>query len=208
MPEITDAQLEILTILKTSYSGYPKNPDENAMIALSSLINHSIGVDNIDKILNETVTVIHRLFDFQFVTIALKGNDGLFRYTVQLGLTAEGEKKLFQIAYTDEDLFNDSIFPSTSVSNITRFYMSENMPYKEDEASTFGRPQLLSQKRTSPDEMIEGDYIDVFMYNRNKEIIGYVELSLTRSRIMPDRSTIRWLELIATIVAILISKGH
>ena len=205
MFEKSNTQIEAEKILKTDYSGIPNEQNENAMVAVSSFISHTIAPESIEKITTEAVRTIHRLFDFQFVAIALKDNDGLFRFKAQLGLTSESEKAYFAIAYSTTDLFDDSTFPSTAISDLTRFYMSENVPYKEDEVGTYDRPLLLTQKRMSADEMIEGDYIDVFIQDWKKEIIGYIELGTTRSKKFPDRNTIEWLELIATLIGLIIS---
>jgi len=103
------------------------------MSAVSFLVSRSVGEKSIETILKEVVRTIHRLFDFQFVAISLKDRDGMFRYKVQLGLTQEAEKKYFELEYSLSDSLDESIFPSTAVSDLTRFYMQENAPYKEDE---------------------------------------------------------------------------
>lgn len=193
-------------ILREQYSSTPKDPTENIMSAVSSLISRSIGQESVDAILKDTVRTIHRLFDFQFVAISLKDRDGIFRYKAQLGLTQESERKYFDIQYTAEDLFDDTSFPSTSVSEITRFYMAENAPYKESEVGSYARPTHLADKRMRADDMVEGDYIDVYIRDWKKEVMGYFELASTRSKKLPTRDNIHWLELIATLLGMLISK--
>lgn len=206
MLEQPDTGKETLDILRKNYSGFPKDQNESAMMAVASLVAHSIDSDSIDKIAKETVTVIHRLFDFQFVYISLKGDDGFFRYIAQIGLPKEKEDTLYRIKYSAEDLFDESSYPSTQLSEITRFYMAESMPYKVDEIDTFGRPIMIGQKRKNLNEMIEADYFDIYIRDVNQELLGYIELSLTRSRMLPDRSEIAWVELIATLIGIIISR--
>jgi len=206
MFEKSEEEKGVVNVLKGGYSGTPKNDDENAMIAIGSMINRFIGTESAENIAKEALKIVHRLFDFQFVSIALKGKDGIFRYVGQIGLTSGGEKTLFGIEYTEEQLFDESIYPSTTVSDITRFYMAENEPFKEEEIDTFGRPLKVRQKRMTPDEMVEGDYIDEYIRGWDNEIIGYIELSLTRSRQLPDSNTIAWLELIVSILGMIISR--
>lgn len=193
-------------ILREQYSGTPKDNHENIMFAVSSLLSRSIGQESVDDILKDALRTIHRLFDFQFVAIALKDRDEVFRYKVQLGLTPESEKKYFEIQYTAADLFDDTSFPSTAVSDITRFYMAENSPYKEAEIGSYARPTHLGDKRARADDMVEGDYIDFYIRDWKNEVIGYFELASTRSKKLPTRDNIRWLELIATLLGIMISK--
>lgn len=195
-----------LGILRKDYRGFPKDRDENAMIAVASLISHSIGSDSPERMVREAITIIHRLFDFQFLSVALRGQDGMFRYVAQLGLPKDKERALFDIRYSIDDLFDEESYPSTQISDITRFYMSESTPFKESEIDTFGRPVMIGKKRLSPDEMLEADYFNVYITDWNREPIGYFELSLTRSKRLPDRTTIAWVELIATIVGMMISR--
>jgi hypothetical protein len=46
--------------------------------------------------------------------------------------------------------------------------------------------------------MIEGDYIDFYMLDPEKEIIGWIEVSNPRDGKLPNSKTIRWLEIIAS----------
>jgi hypothetical protein len=193
-------------LLREHYSGTPKDPNENIMFSISSLIGRSVGQESVDVILKDALRTMHRLFDFQFVAISMKDRDEVFRYKVQLGLTVESEQKYFAIEYTPADLFDDTSFPSTSVSDITRFYMAENSPYKESEVGSYARPTHLSDKRSRADDMVEGDYIDIYIRDWKNEVIGYFELASTRGKKMPTRESIRWLELIATLVGMLVSK--
>lgn len=195
-----------LNLLRRDYRGFPKDRDENAMVAVSSFISHSIESNSPENIASEAIRIIHRLFDFQFVSVALRDRDGKFRYVAQLGLPKEKELVLFKIRYSKEDLFDEESYPSTKLSEITRFYMSESNPFKEDEIETFGRPVMIGKTRVNPDEMLEADYFNVYITDWNREIIGYFELSLTRSRKLPDRTTIAWIELIATLMGMIISE--
>jgi len=200
------AVIETERILREEYSGSPKDQNENIMSAVISLASRSISEESVENILRDALRNVHRLFDFQDVAIALKDRDGMFRYKVQLGLSAEAEKKYFEIVYSPEDLFDDTYFPSTAVSEVTRFYMSENAPYKSDEVGSYGRPMHIADKRMMANDMVEGDYIDIYIRDWKNEVIGYFELAATRSKKLPTRDTIRWVELIATLLGMLISK--
>jgi hypothetical protein len=140
--------------------------------------------------------------------MAVKDSDGKFRYKSVIGPTTEGVKTMLQIAYSSSDLFNETIYPSTAVSEITRFYMSENAPYAPDEISTYARPKMISEGRGAPDDMIEADYIDIYIRGARNEILGYFELGSTRNGKLPNKRTIRWLESIANILATIFVYEH
>jgi hypothetical protein len=201
-----NAVIETERMLREGYSGSPKDQNENIMSAVISLASRSISEESVDNILRDALRNVHRLFDFQDVAIALKDRDGMFRYKVQLGLSAEAEKTYFEIVYSPSDLFDDASFPSTAVSEITRFYMAENSPYKANEIGSYARPTHITDKRTMANDMIEGDYIDIYIRDWKNEVIGYFELAATRGKKLPTRDTIMWIELIATLLGMLISK--
>ena len=153
-------------------------------------------------ILTDAAKLIHRNFEFQYVSIAMKDpTDEKFRYVVALGLIPSAEAAYKEIRYSHADLFDESVFPSTKVSTYTHFYMSEDAPYKPGEEKSYNRPNQLSVERANPDDMLEGDYIDVFMQGYLREVTGYFELAGTRSEKLPSKVTIRWMELIASLLS-------
>lgn len=153
-------------------------------------------------IIDEATRFIHRNFDFQYVGIALRDKaDGLYRYITSVGLTKSAEMTHKEIRYSYSDLFDDSTFPSVKVSNCTHFYLSESAPFKPGEEKTYSRPNLLNASRNAEDEMLEGDYIDVFMFGHLREVVGFIELGGTRSGKLPEKLAMRWIELIASMIA-------
>lgn len=153
-------------------------------------------------ILDEATRLMHRNFDFQYVGIAMREKaDGLYRYIATTGLTKSAEMSYREIRYTYSDLFDGSTFPSVKVSNFTHFYLSEDSPFKPGEEKSYSRPNLLNATRKAEDEMLEGDYIDVFMFGHLREVVGFIELGGTRSGKLPEKLAIRWIELIASMIA-------
>ena len=188
-------------LLRDNYSPISRDADENAFSAVESLIAYIKDRRKpIRSVLSETIRTIHRSFDFQYIAIALRNIDGNYRYKASSGLSTESEKVLFSLSYSQADLLDESKYPYTSISDITKFFMSEDEPYTLSEIATFPRPNILARTRESPDDMIAKDFINIFFKNRSKEIIGYIEVSDPRSGKMPKRGTIVWLELIATLL--------
>ena len=187
--------------LREHYSPVQRNNDEKVSGAIASLMET---VNDRRKatqwILEETVRMIHRSFEFQSLSIALRDRDHDFKYAATTGISEEAKKVLFSIHYSESELFDESIFPHTSISDITKFFMSESEPYQPGEETTFFRPVMLAKRRESPEEMLPGDYIDFVFRNRSNEIMGFIEVGETRTNRLPERSTILWLELIATLL--------
>lgn len=194
--------------LRQMYSFVAKNDTEEVIIAITNLIDrYSTGMIQFKTLLEELSRTIHRVFHFQYVCLAMKDLDGKFRYKTVIGPAQEGIKAMLQIAYTPSELFNENTYPSTAISEITRFYMSESVPYTPDEVTTYARPAMLNKERSAPDDMLEADYIDIYAKNARNEILGYIELGTTRDGKLPDKRIIMWIESIARIYSIILSEG-
>lgn len=192
-------------LLKDNYSPGYRNDDENISVAIELLLGYiNDRRKTTQSILEETVRLIHRSFGFQSLSVALRDSDGNYRYKAVTGLSSESKNVLLSLCYSRSDILEESTFPHTSVSDITKFFMSENEPYQPEEVMTFFRPKMLAQTRQHPDDMLPGDYIDFFFRNRSNEIIGFIEVGETRSGKLPEANTIIWLELIATLLGIAI----
>lgn len=188
-------------LLRKNYSPVYRDDKENVIRSIEFLLSQiNDRKEKTQSILAETVKAIHRSFGFQDISIALRDSDRIFRYKIVTGLSSESTKVLLTKAYSESEVLDESRFPYTSVSDITKFFMSENEPYNPDDTMTYFRPKLLSQTRGRPDDMLPGDYIDFFFKNRSNEAIGFIEVGETRSGKLPDRSMIMWLELIATLL--------
>lgn len=159
-------------------------------------------------ILTEAANIISRQFGIDNVAIGLKDPDGLYRYKAMVGLrdlALEGHK---QIAYRKEDFFENPHFRGTDISKQSRIYLAEDNVLTEEEKTTFNRPVLLALKRRTVKDSLEGDYIDTKIWGRNEELLGWIEISGTRTMKLPDATTVRWVETIASLVgAALLSSG-
>ena len=153
---------------------------------------------SLKSVLDFAVKMIFKLFDFHEITVGLKNRkDGYYRYEVIFGFRKEAEDNLRRLKYTYEDMVSNEKFPFIKMGRISELNPVEGLP--EWERELFNRPYALSVERKSPDEFHEGDYIDVWMYSHNKELIGWFELANPVNGKLPTRRTIRWIELIASV---------
>ena len=166
--------------------------------ALCSKIKRS-NID-LDSLLNETADMISRLFGIASVAIAIWDPAMRhYKFRVATGLGQEGTALYKSLTFTKEQMI-DGTYPSHEISKQTRLYLSEDHPYVEGEESTFARPNLLGMKRRSLTDSLEADYLCVFIFGPNDETHGWIEISGTRLRKLPDVPTIKWIELIACMM--------
>lgn len=166
---------------------------------------------DVRAICEDAAILIVKQFGMRDATVGLKSaKDGLFRYEVVVGMKKETEDALRKLAYTVDDFLSDKKYKGTTISKYTRLYLTEDSPYAETEKDTYSHPVLLSSRRRSLTESVEGDYVDIHILGENDELLGWIEISSTRTGNLPDIPTIRWVEMIARILAIALvnEAGH
>ena len=188
-------------------------PDQTArgLEVISAIVSH-LERPHIDlrALLDEAAALISKHFSIREVTIGLKDRkDGLLRYVSIVGIREEAEKALRRLAYTVDDFRTDGRYKGTSLGKQSALFLAEDNPYVEGEENTYSHPVLLGSRRKSLTDSIEGDYIDVMIFGKGDEIIGWIEIAGTRAGKIPDVPTIRWIELISKIIgAAIICKGY
>lgn len=163
---------------------------------------------NLDEFLTNTAQFIYRQLNIQSLSINVKEIDGKFRYHAFAGLRKSSEDALRKCVYSEQELFDPSKYPSTTISPYTKLFLAENNPYASGEEETYNRPLMLKQKRNDLDDSIEGDYLDILIYDGGNEICGYIEISGTKEGKLPDAKTIKWLEVTGSIIGFAIQMDR
>jgi len=208
MTDIRDSAREMAEYIRKRYSGLPQSDEEKYLDAALRLVFSIDEETNMSAMLNDAARAIHRVFAFNEVTIGLRSpEDGKFRYDAIIGHTKEAEKALRSFAYTKEQMCDCKEYPGVPISKYTEFNIREFETYKIGvEEKAFNRPLALRDARPSPESMMEGDYIDIYIYAGKDDMIGWIELSNPRDERFPSRQAIRWLELYAAILGLGIIK--
>lgn len=152
--------------------------------------------------LQMTADLIAKLFRLRSVTIGLRSPDGLYRYEVMSGKRSEAWTFEKSLTYKERDFIDSEIYKGEMISKMTKIFLAEDSPYPESEKEAFNRPFVLGIKRRNLEDWIEGDYLNVFIKSSAGTFIGWIELTGTMDGKLPDIPTIKWLELIATIIGV------
>ncbi|HDP97545.1 MAG TPA: hypothetical protein ENN25_07665 [Euryarchaeota archaeon] len=78
-----------------------------------------------------------------------------------MGYTKTAQINQLKAEHDYKDFFDDRKYPSIPMGRNSHF-LTET-PSKEDKA-IYSHPSLLGKGRPSPESMIEGDYIDIYMW--------------------------------------------
>jgi hypothetical protein len=194
---------EIEALLKKRYSQATPSEEQKILDGLQNFISHiKLGRSN-RNLLQEAAKTIHRVFPFQEIAIGTRNpDDGLYRYDTFIGYSREAEAEFKKQAYDIKSFFDPGEFPSIRISKLIDLTIAENEPLMEKEQACWNRPTLLKMPRKSPDEFVEGDYMDVFAYSEDNELLAWIELSAPRDSKMPSSSTLKGLELFAAVMSL------
>jgi hypothetical protein len=194
--------------LKFDYIHGALEPVYRSLEGIQSLLRHLRGSKvEIDALLQEAANLISRQYGIAEVAIGLRDpKDGLYRYRAIAGFrnhAAAGHKAL---AYTKDQFYDGSEFNGSDISKYSRIYLEEDNVPTEEEKKAYNRPALFARRRPSETDSLEGDYIDVRILGEGEDLLGWIEMSGTRTMKLPDISTIRWVEVIASIIAVALNK--
>lgn len=195
---------------KLDYSFAVKDQTNRTLDGVQKLFSHFQKPEtDIRALLEDAANLIAQQLRIREVTIGLRSPvDGLYRYEVMVGARADAEKAFRRIAYTADDFRENSKYKGTSLSKYSKLFLAEDSPYADGEKDSYSRPFLLGMKRGSMTESLEGDYLDVHIYGMEDDLVGWIELSGTKTGNIPDVTTIRWVELISKIIGTAITSQN
>ena len=190
--------------IESNYAPIARDTEEKIIDNIISLAELAMDKRQpLNAILEQAAKLIFRHLDFREVCVGLKNRTTkMYKYEVLLGYRPDIVESLRKLTYTQEDMVSQDRFPYIKTGRLSELNPAEGLP--EEERELFNRPYLLEVARESPDVFHEGDYLDVWMYGPNKEIIGWFELSNPINGKLPPRRTIRWVELVASICSSII----
>lgn len=206
-PKVVSAK-DVVLKMKLEYSRGVKDQTTRGLEAVSSLCwEFERPKLDLEGFMREVAETVLKLFSIESVAIGMRDPaDNLYKYRVVSGLDREVEEGYKKLKYTKEQLFAPATYPSYEISKHTRLFLSEDHPYAEGEEFTYRRPGLLGMKRRTVTDSLEADYLDFLFYDRSGEILGFIETSGTRMKKLPDAPTIKWIELFAGILGIVVQR--
>ena len=160
---------------------------------------------NIDALMKDGASLICKQFGIAHATIGLRDPDGMYRYKVMVGLRPETQEAQAKLAYTEKQFGEESEYRGTRISKFTKIYLEEDILPNRADSDIYNRPMLLGAKRLTAESSLEGDYIDYHIFGVNGELLGWIETGGTRLGKLPDTTTIRLIEIMASMIGIALS---
>jgi len=185
--------------LDSKYPLIPREEDERIIQTLTDLM--AIGTDQMQPLktfFDRVLKFVFRQFGFTEVAIGLKERNGdVWRYEALFGFKKEVEAELFKTRYDHDDMYSQDRFPNIKTGRLSELNVAEGLP--EVETNIYDRPFHWRGKRMTYEDFLPGDFFDFWMLDEKKEIIGWIEVSGPIDRKQPSKTTVRWLELLASM---------
>jgi len=183
------------------YSPLPKDDSEKMAVGLIDLA--AVGADgrrSIKTFFEQVVRYVFRQFGFSEVAIGLKDRkEDVWKYEAAFGFTKDVEAKLFRARYDRADMYGQERFPNIKTGKLSELNVAEGLPVEDTEM--YDRPYRFRAKRTSVEEFHQGDFMDFWMFDEKREIVGWIEVSSPKDKKQPSRATVRWIEFLASLCA-------
>jgi len=202
---------DIARKMKLEYSHGRMDKNERALDGILSLLSHFQKKQiDVHSLLADAANIIYRQLGVANVAIGLKSpSDDLFRYEVFVGFRSETQEAEKKLAYSERQFTEDTEYRGSTISRLSKIYLAEDMPYKEEEIGSYDHAGLLGMQRLSLSDALEGDYIDTWILGVDGRLLGWIEISGLRTGKIPDIQTIKQIEVIASIIgAALIRQGR
>ena len=159
------------------------------------------------ELVDYAAKLIFRQIHIKEVAIGLRSaSDGRFRYVAMQGMRANIWAQHTGLSYGHDTFFSNSKYKGTLISKLTKLFLAEDEPYDEAEKKTYSEHLMHSSKRRTPDDSIEGDYLDTLIYGIDGGLIGWIEMSGTWDDKLPSARAIRAIEIIANLMGIALSR--
>jgi len=185
------------------------NPSNERMECVHAMINN-LADPNLDMktFLQNVADTITEKLGIKEATIGLKdSSDGQYRYMVMSGLSDSEWEAHKSLTYKYEDFYSQNVYKFMQISRYTHLLLAEDNPYGEGEDATYEKELMLHSKRKSLEDTIEGDYLDVLIYGKGDDLLGWMEISGMKSGHFPDVEILKCLELLASVIGIALSRN-
>jgi len=184
------------------------NPANERTDCVHALITKLADPDiDMHMFLQEVADTINAKQAIKEITIGLRSpSDGLYRYEVMSGLSDSEWDAHKRLSYKHEDFYSEDVYKFMQISKYTRLLLAEDNPYANGEDDTYERELMLQSKRKSLDDTIEGDYLDISIFGKGDDLLGWIEISGMENGRFPDTETIKCLELLASVIGVALAR--
>ncbi len=198
---------DISRAMRAEYTQWSRDGVQKVISGLQDLLAVARS-DRLDltKVYEKVLEIARQQFRFRWLTLGTKGRDGLYRYDAFVGLREDAIKARKRETFRLEDFGGTGKYAGRKISDQTTLYLEEDKPYTNGAEETFNRPALMHAQRHAPEDSLEADFVEVLILGGNDDVVGWIEASGTTTGKLPSVDSIRWLEVMASVIGVAMSR--
>ena len=189
-----------------------RRPDSDlSSAAISSILevtSEFLYVDDLDTLLQKIVKAVAQTFRISAATIGIRNKEtGLFEIRAVHGYDKPMEEQIRRVKYTPERMSRD-LRPEFLIGRKTYYVPGESWEPGEEDLIFVRNPEQCDGKRKLADDWHENDYIDFLMYEKNGDLLGFLELDEPDNHKVPDDDTLKAIEIFSDLASIAIQNAE
>lgn len=189
--------------------GKNERKENMAIASILEVTSDFMYVEDVDSLLQKIVKAVSETFGLAAASIGIREKDtGLFAIRAAHGFAPEREAEIRKVKYSKERMEKD-LKPEFLVMKNTYYVPAEAWEPDVYEDMLFViHPERMERARRFADEWHEGDYIDFLMYDKNGELLGYLEIDEPDDHKVPGDDTLRAIQIFSDLAAIAIQNAE
>ncbi len=200
-----------LALEKKNESEPSKVPDDLRTVAIASILDVTsqfLYVDSVDTLLQKIVKTVSETFGLSAVIIGIRNKEtGLFDVRAVHGYEAPLDQRIRGVKYTKERMTQD-LRPEFLIGRNTYYVPGESWQLSDEDLLFVRHPERIENARRFPNDWHENDYIDFLMYERNGELLGFLEIDEPDNHKVPDDNTLKAIEIFSDLASIAIQNAE
>ena len=177
-------------------------------------------VKNLDQLLDDVLKTLAQLLGLRRMVIGIRNDErGTFAVQAVYGYPEENVKGIKAVEYPIERVTHVIDPESTpysaspvkwrkKVGRRTYYIPTESADREPDDVVYYPDKDLIRHPRKSKDHWHELDYMDTYIFDREGEVLAYIEILRPRDDRVPDSDTIEVIEIFASLVGIAIENSR
>jgi signal transduction histidine kinase len=201
--------LPLVTGPETQPSRRPATDLSSAAIAsILDVTSQFLYVDSVDILLQKIVKAVAETFRLSAATIGIRNEEtGLFEIRAVHGYDEQMEQQIRKVKYTPERMARD-LRPEFLIGKKTYYVPGEAWELDAEDLLFVRNPQDTENRRKCADDWHENDYIDFLMYERNGDILGFLEIDEPKNHKVPEDDTLKAIEIFSDLASIAIQNAE
>jgi len=184
------------------------DPRSVAVTSILEVTSSFMYVETVDSLLDKIVATVSETFGLATAHIGIREKDtGLFAVRAAHGFEPSVEKDLRKVKYSMERMVRD-LRPEFKIGTNTYYVPAESWEPDAEDLLFARHPERLDGARKFPDDWHEMDYIDFLMFDKNADLLGYLEIDEPHDHKVPDEDTVRAIEVFSDLAAIAIQNAE